>query len=78
MKPLEIKGARTRLGYKQRHMAEKLGMTLCTYNRKENGKSEFTDAEKVKVAELLGFTLEQMNDFLFDGLLPISSNQRTM
>lgn len=77
MKPLEIKGARTRLGYKQRHMAEKLGMTLCTYCNKENGKSKFTDVEKVKIAELLGFTPEQMNEFLFDGVLPIGSHKQT-
>lgn len=78
MKPLEIKGARTRLGYKQRHMAEKLGITLCNYCNKENGKSKFTDAEKVKIAELLGFNLEQMNDFLYDGLLSIGSSSKTL
>ena len=71
MKPLEIKGARTRLGYRQRHMAEKLGIPTSSYCNKENGVVKFTDAEKVKVAELLGFSPQQMNDFLFDGILPI-------
>ena len=75
MKSLEIKGARARLGYKQRHMAEKLGITVSSYCNKENEVTKFTDAEKVKVAELLGFTPEQMNDFLFDGVLPIGRHQ---
>lgn len=76
MKPLEIKGARARLGYKQRHMAEKLGIPVSSYCNKENGVAKFTDVEKVKVAELLGFTPEQMNDFLFDGILPIGSQRQ--
>lgn len=73
MKPLEIKGARARLGYKQRQMAEILGITTSSYCNKENGIVKFTDTEKVTVAKLLGFTLEQMNDFLFDGALPIGN-----
>ena len=35
MKPLEIKGARTRLGYTQQYMADRLGISLDTYRKKE-------------------------------------------
>ena len=76
MKPLEIKGARARLGYKQRQMAEKLGIPTSSYCNKENGVHKFTDKEKVKVAEVLGFTPEQTNDFLYDGLLPIGRDTK--
>ena len=34
MKPLEIKGARARLGYKQQYMADNLGISVATYRKK--------------------------------------------
>ena len=37
MKPLEIKGARTRLGYTQQYMADRLNISLDTYRKKERG-----------------------------------------
>ena len=73
MKPLEIKGARARLGYKQQYMADNLGISVATYRKKESGVIRFTDKEKVKVTKLLELTTAQMNDFLFDGELPIGS-----
>ncbi len=36
-----ISGYRKMIGYTQRQMAKKLGITEGTYNRKENGKSNF-------------------------------------
>ena len=72
MKPLEIKGARARLGYKQQYMADNLGISVATYRKKESV-IRFTDKEKVKVTKLLELTPAQMNDFLFDGELPIGS-----
>lgn len=63
MKPLEIKGARTRLGYTQQYMAEQLDISVDTYRKKERGVIKFADAEKVKVTHLLGLTAEQVNDF---------------
>lgn len=73
MKPLEIKGARARLGYKQQFMADNLGISVATYRKKESGAIRFTDKEKAQVTKLLGLTPEQMNDFLFDGVLPIGN-----
>ncbi len=71
MKPLEIKGARARLGYKQQYMADNLGISVATYRKKESGVIRFTDKEKIMVTKLLELTPDQMNDFLFDGELPI-------
>ena len=50
MKPLEIKGARARLGFTQKYMAEKLGLTEVSYGRKERGEVEFTLDEVPEVA----------------------------
>lgn len=74
MKPLEIKGARARLGYKQKQVAEKLGIAVSSYCNKENGITKFTDEEKFKLADVLGLTPAQLNAFLFDGKLPIGTN----
>lgn len=71
MKPLEIKGARARLGYKQQFMADSLGISLPSYRQKESGFRRFTDAEKAKVGKILQLTPYQINDFLYDGILPI-------
>lgn len=71
MKPLEIKGARTRLGFNQQYMAEVIGKSASTYQKKESGVVRFTDKEKLKIAKVLQLTPAQMNDFLFDGELPI-------
>lgn len=73
MKPLEIKGARARLGYKQQFMADNLGISVATYRKKESGVIRFTDKEKAAITKLLELTPAQMNDFLFDGELPIGS-----
>ena len=71
MKPLEIKGARTRLGLSQKYMAEQLNIAEASYGKKERGDVRFTDPEKVIVTRVLGFTAAQVNDFFFDGMLPI-------
>ena len=71
MKSLEIKAARARFGYSQEDMGAMLGMPSSTYASKENGKSPFTDEQKVKLMDILGFTPSQLNEFLYDGILPI-------
>lgn len=70
MKPLEIKGARTRLGYTQQYVADQLGITVLSYRNKESGRVRFTDTEMIGLAEVLQLSLVQFNDFLFDGKLP--------
>ena len=70
MKPLEIKGARTRLGFSQKYMAEQLNIGGQSYAKKERGIVRFTDREKVIVARILGLNARQVNDFFFDGMMP--------
>ena len=72
MKPLEIKGARTRRGLSQKYMAQQLNITEASYGKKERGLVRFTDPEKVTVARLLSLTAAQVNDYFFDGMMPIS------
>ena len=72
MKPLEIKGARTRLGLSQKYMAQQLNITEASYGKKERGLVRFTDPEKVTVDRLLSQTAAQVNDYFFDGMMPIS------
>lgn len=70
MRPLEIKGARTRLGLSQKDMAEKLGITADSYGKKERDIVRFTDPEKVIVAQVLELTACQVNEYFFDGKMP--------
>ena len=72
MKPREIKGVRTRLGYTQQEVADRLGISVDTYRKKEK-KDKFTDPEKVILTKLFGLTAQQVNDFFFDGQLPIGN-----
>ena len=55
--PLEVKGARTRLGYTQSYMAERLGISVGSYQKKESGKIPFTKSQKIGVANILGFDI---------------------
>lgn len=71
MNTLEIKGARVRKNLTQASVAEKLGMKQTTYSAKENGRSKFSDKEKIALASLLELTPDQMNEFLYDGMLPL-------
>ena len=69
MKPLEIKGARTRLGYTQQKLADVLGISVHSYRKKESGAVKFTEKEKFELARTLGFSLSQLDEILFDGEL---------
>ena len=70
MKPLEIKGARTRLGYTQQYMAQELAISVHSYRKKESGVVKFTGDKIASVANLLKLNVMQVNDFFFDGKLP--------
>ena len=70
MKTLEVKAARVRMGYSQKQLADKVGITLASYRNKENGLSPFRDDEKIIMARELQLTLQQVNDYFFDGMLP--------
>ncbi len=67
MMSLEIKGARTRLGFKQNEVADQLGISLSSYQKKESGQIPFTEAQKFQLAKILKLTPMQTDDWLFDG-----------
>lgn len=61
----KVKGYRNMLKLTQKEIAEKLGISTVAYIKKENGKSEFKDSEKIKFKELLlpyfpNITLEEI------------------
>ncbi len=50
-------------GLTQKDMADLLGVVPITYFRKENGKVDFTDAEKLKILELFDLPKGKINIF---------------
>lgn len=58
-------------GLTQTDVAEMLGVTLGTYSNKLNGRSFFTDDEKVALAGILSLSLEEMNEAFYEGRLPV-------
>lgn len=49
----KIKGYRNFLGLTQEQLGEKLGISKQSYNNKENGKTAFTDSEKILIKNML-------------------------
>ena len=47
IKTYEVKAARVRLGYTQKEVADKLGMSEQMYQKKESGHARFSDLEKI-------------------------------
>ena len=70
-KPMEIKVARVRHRYSQKYLADALGISVTTYRHKEDGVVMFNDPEKLKLMEVLQLSMQQFNDYFFDGRLPI-------
>lgn len=69
MKSLAIKGERVKNGFTQKQVADKLGMSVQSYQKKESGRVRFSDKEKFKLAKILNLKIEQLNDLFFDGQL---------
>ena len=65
-----LKGRRVMAGKSQMAMAVALGVSLQTYMNKENGKFEFKDSEKIKVSNILSFSLSDFNRAFYSGNLP--------
>ncbi|MCX4355789.1 MAG: helix-turn-helix transcriptional regulator [Oscillospiraceae bacterium] len=70
MKSLELKAERVRRGYTQEQIAKELGVSVAVYCLKENGKTAFTDAQKLALINFLGLTLQETNNIFYDGELP--------
>ena len=71
MKANLLKAARISVGFTQREMAEKLKISTTSFYQKEHNHNKFTLNEKVKIARAYNLTFTQMNDLLFDGILPM-------
>lgn len=49
----KLKAARVEIGLTQIELAEIIGMSASTYQKKEQGKTQFTIKEATKIAEVL-------------------------
>lgn len=66
-----LKSKRVLKNYTQESIAEKIGMTTKTYNRKELGMTPFTINDVVLLTILLELNLVEINQIFFDNNLPI-------
>lgn len=55
-----LKAARDEAEYNQKQMAEKLGMHISTYQRKENNPGKFFLKEVVKICEVLDKSIQEI------------------
>lgn len=62
---LKLKAAIAESGMNQEQIAKMLGVSLCTFNYKLNGTSEFKASEIKKLAELLKMENETMVKIFF-------------
>ena len=60
-----IKSLRDGQGLTQKYMADILGVSECSYCNKENGRSHFSDKEKVRIAKFFDLSANQVNDIFF-------------
>jgi putative transcriptional regulator len=56
----QLKALRAKHDLSQEEIGELIGMTVTTYNRKENGLREFTLSEAGKLSDLFGVKIEQI------------------
>lgn len=71
MKSSAIKAERVRCGYTQSEAAQMLGIPVSRFRAKEWGVSMWTDEEKVRLTEIYGLSVHQMNEYLYNGILPL-------
>lgn len=56
----KLKAYRQLKGMKQKDLAQYLGVSLNTYNFKENGKQDFTLTEAKKISNYFGLSIEEI------------------
>lgn len=66
-----LKSKRVLKNYTQESIAEQIGITAKTYNRKERGIKPFTLSEVILLTSLLELNLSETNQIFFDNNLPI-------
>ena len=69
--PNNIKGARTGLGYSQKEVAERLGMSVGSYYNRESGRIEFTKDEKEELKTMFELTDWEYIEYLYPWLVPV-------
>lgn len=60
-----LKFKRVLKGLTQQQIAQELGITIKSYNFKENGKYEFTIKQAAMLKNRLELTLEEMDEIFF-------------
>ncbi len=76
MNILELKGRRIASGYKQKDIANKLGIThktFCTYENSKNCK--FSPEQIGMLSELYNLGLDDINYIFFENRLPIGNKK---
>lgn len=61
----KLKKAIERRGLKNNYLASQMGVSVETFSRKVNGKSQFKDYEIKFLWQILGLTAEEMNSIFF-------------
>ncbi len=67
---MKLKGIRVSKGYTQEVLAEELGISTKTYNRKELGIIEFNRKEIAQLIEILDLDDKEVFDIFFTANLP--------
>lgn len=70
---LRVKAERVAKGYTQAQMAERMGLARDQYNKRENGKISFSADELITLADLLGYSKDEIGIFL-NKAFPKSNN----
>lgn len=68
----KIKGVRTGLGLTQSDVAAQLGISVSSYQQKEQGRIPFTEKQKFKLARVLELNILETDELLFDGQFGIA------
>lgn len=61
---LRVRAERVAKGYTQAQMAERMGLARDQYNKRENGKISFSADELITLANLLGYSKDEIGIFL--------------
>jgi len=70
MDSAKLRGIRVTKGYTQEVLAEKLGISTKTYNRKELGMIEFNRGEIASLIDILDLNSEELYAIFFSCGLP--------
>lgn len=70
MNGLELEYARKRKNKSKEDMAKAIGKSINSYGKKERGEVQFSDEEKIILANELDMSYPQFNEIFFDCKLP--------